>query len=541
MSDSDNKPIAIEPLAFEAPSKRQAGDSDAFNSKGDLLGANKDAPWWHSQFNIMLCAFGLLAVCAFLVVLLIPKPNASSYNTVLNDKGESNVTDQTVVSDDESEAPWDETRRKQARSDSQDLLAELLASKKDLEAKQVLSWSKSEFETALEKADAGDQFYKVQDFSKALQSYTDARDSLIDISESIPEIAKQRVAEGNAAIDSGKSGLAKEKFKQALILDQNNIPALTGLDRADNLDVLLSLIESAQSDEQDFEESDLLSRLQDAQEKYQKAIALDSKSELALLGQQRLANKIVDKKYRVAMSKGFNALFEYRNKQAQQGFSEALKLKPNDVTATSAYRQSLASDKRSSLNSLIKSAKSLEQSEDWAQAMSTYQTVLQRDPNQIDAKLGVIRTRARAGLDESLRNLQQDPLALSKSNIRSEAEAVLKDALAIKRKGPILNQQISQIQSSLSAVETDLKVQFQSDEFTDVYLIKAGSRKVRLGNFSQKKMALKPGRYVLTGSRVGYVDVRKELNLQAGLTEIITISISCDTPINRLSSSSSNS
>lgn len=536
MAEKVNTPAAIQPTNFEVPTNNVANKPHSGSASNTLLTAKAGAPWWHSQFNMMLCAFAILALMALLVIVLLPKPNDSAFNTVLNVDGESTVTERAVSVSAQADAPWNESQNQQARSDSQDVLAELLTLKKELEVKQVSTWAQLEFESALEQADTGDQFYKNKNFAQALSSYEDARDTLLSLDALIPNVIRKLLVVGDDALKTGKSELAKEKFKQALNLDPNHIPALSGLDRAENLDELLALTQSAHLDEQAFSESDLLIDLQNADVKLQQAVGLDSTSELALATQQRIAMKMLDKRYRTAMSGGFNALFANQYKRAKQGFSDALKLKPNDNTASAAYRQSLASDKGSSLSFLIASAKALEQSEDWSQALSTYQTVLQRDANQVSAKLGVIRSKARSQLDESLRELLQDPLALSKTNNRTDAERVLNDARKIKRKGAVLNRQIVQIENVLNELNADLKVKFSSDTFTDVHLVKEGSKKIRLGAFSQKRMALKPGRYILTGTRLGYVDVRQEIDLQAGASDVITLSIACNTPINSVRS-----
>lgn len=562
MSESRKSSAAIQPANFDAPGatndtgrhgngRHGSGRSNSKSSTAAVpqakngLSVREGAPWWHSQFNMMLCAFALLAAAALLVVVLIPKPAATSQNIVLDSSGESTVTDKSVSEAtpgaSSSEAPWSESRRQQARSDAQDLLADLLSLKKSLEAKKVTSWAKAEFEAALQAADLGDEFYKSKDFGQALVSYQEALNSMQNLDNSIPKVVATFVKAGDKALASGKSNLAKEKFQSALTLDQNHIPALSGLDRASTLDKVLALVESAQLDQQAFVDNDKLQSLLDAEQKYQSAIALDAQSEPAIQGQKQLAVDILDKRYRIAMTAGFNDLFATRYNKAKQGFSEALKLKPNDATASSAYRQSLASDKRSSLGSLIANGKALEKREEWSQALSTYQTVLQRDANQVGAKLGVIRSKTRNDLDQSLRELLEDPLALSKANQRSAAEGVLNDARALKLKGPILKQQISSLEAVFNGLDTTLKVEFSSDNFTDVYLLKEGSRKISLGRFAQQKMALKPGRYVLTGSRLGYVDVRREINLQAGNRGVLNVSIICETPIGQVSVASGDS
>ena len=179
------------------------------------------------------------------------------------------------------------------------------------------------------------------------------------------------------------------------------------------------------------------------------------------------------------------------------------------------------------MSSLISSAKGLEKSEEWAAALSTYEAILQRDPNQVSAKLGTIRSQARKQLDQSIVNVLADPLALSRTSERAKAEKILADAKAIKAKGRVLSNQISQLDSALKQVDNTIKVSFNSDELTDVSLVKAGSKAIRLGRFKTKNLALKPGRYVIRGTRLGFRDERKDIELRANGEAVQVFSIAC--------------
>jgi hypothetical protein len=57
-----------------------------------------------------------------------------------------------------------------------------------------------------------------------------------------------------------------------------------------------------------------------------------------------------------------------------------------------------------------------------------------------------------------------------------------------------------------------VQVHLESDEQTDVIVYKVG----HLGRFSEHRLTLRPGRYVVVGSRQGYRDVRLELVVVAG-------------------------
>ncbi len=519
----------IEAIKFDAPGAQQS-NTQTTEQLNDLPASLKPvvkAKWWHSQFNMMLSVFGLLALAAILFVVLAPPPEATNLSTVVESDGSTRTAQAT---ESEQTAPWDESRRAQARTDSQEILADLLDSKKELEAKNVKEWAAERYEAALARAAEGDEFYKRQDFASAIEQYQGAHDDLRSLDALIPEVLAAKVSAGQKAISEGKTELAKEQFQAALRLDQNHIPALSGLDRADNLDQVLEILRAAALDEQEFLTTDELIHLDRAEQKLAQAIQLDQNMEPAVKGLARVKERAADKRFRDSMSKGFSALFKGSYGSARQGFSAALKIRPGDPTASTAYRQSLASDKRSSLSSLLAAAKRFEAQEEWGSALSNYQVVLQRDPNQVSAKLGQIRSQARLNLDQEINSVLADTLALSRSSQSERATTVLNDARAIKNKGSKLKQQIASIESALQQVGSTVKVSFLSDALTEINLTKAGSNKVRLGRFTSKKLALKPGRYVVTGSRLGYRDVRQEIELRAN-SSVQTFNIVCNQPI----------
>ena len=158
---------------------------------------------------------------------------------------------------------------------------------------------------------------------------------------------------------------------------------------------------------------------------------------------------------------------------------------------------------------------------------------LQRDPNQVSAKLGQIRARARNDLDVKINAVLEDTLALGRGTQRARAVAVLDDAKAISNKGPKLKSQINQIETALGSADVSIKVTLFSDGVSDVSLTKAGAKKIVLGKFDSQNLALKPGRYVLSGSRLGYHDVRRELELTPKGNGVQSFTIRCDTPINK--------
>jgi len=493
------------------------------------LATAKNAPWWHSQFNLMICVFGLLVIAALLFVALAPPPDVELIVNAANNRAQTESGGPAVLED----SPFDEKRLAQARTDSQDILSDLLISKKALENKDVNEWAPHEFARALAKAELGDDVYKQQDFPQAIQHYKDALDQLNALDDLIPQVIKGRLDAGLKAIKEGKSALAKDNFNGALRLDQNSIDALNGLERANKLDEVIELLRAGSVAEDSFKSSDNIDDLQLAEEKYTKALEVDGLTTSAQEALVRVNVASQDKRFRSSMTNGFNSLFAKRYSSAKSAFSKALKIKPGDITANGAYKQSLAADRSSSLTGLLGAASALEKAENWSSALSNYQIVLQRDPNQVSAKLGQIRAKARSELDVKIAAVLDNPLALARSTQRQRATQVLADAKAINKKGPKLRSQVEKIEAALSNADISIKVTLFSDGISDISLTKAGAKKINLGKFSSKNMALKPGRYVVSGSRLGYHDVRREIELQPKGNGVQSFTVRCDTPINK--------
>jgi tetratricopeptide (TPR) repeat protein len=540
MKPSDDLPItasgvqvrSIEALDFEVP-KSPDSDSGAVSSginsvmpgrRGTAIAQSSQANqrWWHSQFNLMLAVFGLLAMAAVLFILLSPPPEVDQPDY-------PSIETKALIPD--SQTPWTQSRQAEARSESQAILSNLLASKKSLEQKDVLEWAPERYQNALDLARQGDELYAQSDFADAVQAYQRAVDQMDSLYDLLPAIINARLGEGDVAIKQGKSELAKQRFVQVLGIDGGNLRATEGLGRAEKLDQVLQLLSQAADKEKEFTESANLETLVSAKNGLQQALAIDQKYQPIAQAINRIDTAIVEKRFQMAMSDAYQALFNNRYSNASKAFSNALKIKPGDPTATSALQQSLASNKNASLTSLLRDAKTLEDQEQWGIAQSNYQTVLQRDINQVSAKIGSIRSRARAQLNSQIEKVLSDTLSFSQTQQKAEAAKLLADARAIKQKGPRLAQQIALLESALTDSDASIKVSLRSDSLTHVSLQKVGSKALKLGQFSLRKMALKPGRYIAIGVRLGFQDVRKEIELYPAGDSIKSITVQCDQAI----------
>ena len=515
--------ISIEAFDFQQPNEQQAFDVDTDNKFVNKANRSQvSSKWWHSQFNMMLVSFGLLGLAAIMFVLLAPPPE-------LNVAGSAQL-DPTTQSLPDSEAPWNQNQLAEARSSSQEILSNLLDSKKKLESMGVSEWAPDRFESALQEAALGDDYYKKQEFKQALETYQSAVTNLESLFDVLPELVASKLAAGSNAIEQGKSELAAQLYTQVIQLEPSNIAAANGLERAEKLDEVMALLATAKTSIAEFEEANEIDKLIEAEKGLIEAKSIDDKFVRVEVALTDVKQRINERRFKLAMTKAYQALFTNRYSAARAGFAEALRLKPEDRSAQLAQQQALASDKTSSLSSLLQRASQHESNEQWTSALNNYRAVLQRDPNQIVAKMGVIRAGARQELDTKLLEVLADPLAISRKSVKASAQALLTDAQALVQRGDRLQQQITELESALSQSEANLKISLLSNQATEVTLQKVGSKRIVLGKFTKKNLVLKPGRYVVKGERLGYRDVRTEINLVPNISTT-TFSVSCDSPI----------
>ncbi len=405
------------------------------------------------------------------------------------------------------ESPFQEAQLAEARQEAQKILARILEKKTYLESRQVGLWANDAFAGALAQAESGDNLYRDRQFTQALDSYRNAEQAMLALEQDLPALIQQTLEQGFAAIDAGQTQQAVDSFALALAMAPNNAEALKGSARAESLPRVLALLDRARQAEQTGD-------LDAARDHYQSALVLDAEHKRALQGAREIDIKIAAREFNRAMSRGFSALEANDHEQALRAFESALSLQPESSAAQSALTQARNRRAQATVQSLLQQGADQERREAWPQAVTSYQQVVDRDNSVIAARVGLIRARARASLNDSLEHLLGDPGRLSSTAVYRHARQVLADATAITDAGPTLKSQISQLQKALEMALIPVTVTLASDEKTSVTLFKIGA----LGSFSQRTLDLKPGSYVVTGSRPGYRDVRVEFEVVAGTT-----------------------
>jgi hypothetical protein len=171
-------------------------------------------------------------------------------------------------------------------------------------------------------------------------------------------------------------------------------------------------------------------------------------------------------------------------------------------------------------------ADSLVAAERWDAAGAKFEAMLAIDGTLIAARDGLKLARERA---ELYRRLDRELARADRFNddaITSAAKAVLADARAIEAPPAGLTDRVNRLDAAVTVAAQPVPVRFESDSQTLVTIYKIGA----LGTFSNRTMNLRPGRYVVVGSRQGYRDVRQEFRVTPD-GNVAPIVVRCEEPI----------
>jgi tetratricopeptide (TPR) repeat protein len=218
------------------------------------------------------------------------------------------------------------------------------------------------------------------------------------------------------------------------------------------------------------------------------------------------------RQYVDAMSEGLAALEARQWQVALAAFERASRLRPGASEVADGVARARAGQRRETVAESLRRAGELERGEEWRQAEKRYAAVLGIDPESAAALAGRLRTEVRASLDEKLEFHLANPGRLSTPAVFDDAGACLEEALETVPSGPRLESQIARLEAALERASAPVSVVLESDAMTEIVVYRVG----RLGTFTRRELALRPGTYTVVGSRAGYRDVRLQLVVTPG-------------------------
>jgi len=440
-------------------------------------------------------------------------------------KGTTDAPTRTLEGDDEitfSENRADYSglnEEARARFETESTLGELLSALEVLESRGIERWAVQEHRAARDLYAEGDRAYLEKDYLYAEELYLGALTVLEPLYERI-EPTFQRAYEGAvAAFESGDRLEALRLFELAVAITSSHPGASAGYERAKNLGAVLRLVEQGLEYEEDLE-------LAAAQRSFEQAIELDKMWQPAHEGILRVEKTRIKIEFDTRMTEGFDAIAAGDFLGARAAFRVAKQLIPESTEPADGMLQVDQGLRLQDITTLEREAHSLEQDEHWDAVVRTYEEILKVDNSLSFAHDGLEQGRQMSALHSRLDKLIAEPDQLSVPSVMQSATMLVVDITTRPNVGSRLAGQRDELSRLLKRAATPLPIPLVSDNVTEVFVYKVG----RLGNFMRKEIRLRPGTYVVVGSRPGYRDVRLEFRVAPEI-DMEPVVIQCEEPI----------
>jgi eukaryotic-like serine/threonine-protein kinase len=393
-------------------------------------------------------------------------------------------------------------RAKQQADDQRAPIDERL---KKLAARAAEQWGGEEFVRANAELAAGDKDYEAREYITAVEHFSAVEPLLVTLEKRAGEVLAAQLKGGAAALQEGRSSDAKAAFSLAMKIDPANAIAARGLKRAGTLDEVLNLVANAERLEKEANTTA-------AVEQFRKALALDAEAPRAAEGVARIEARLASDAFASTMARGYGALAKADYSGARSAFEAASKIRPNAPEIGQALRQIEQEQRTGVISAKLGVAHEHEAQERWAEALKEYRAVVELDSTVAAAQEGIARVSPRAGLNEQLELYLTQPERLFSQPVRAAAREALARATSIANPGPLLQRQIGTLKDWVARADVPVPIALQSDNITQVTIYRVGP----LGTFAERSLELVPGSYTVVGTRPGYRDVRREINVRPG-------------------------
>ena len=405
------------------------------------------------------------------------------------------------------------------RRQSQDILAQTLAAKKQLLEQNVAQWGALAFDASMETITQGDELYNQGRYAQALDAYQSALASMGSLLSRGQEILSNAKITSIEAIEqaSGNDDILRAKQASALAnaIAPEDPEVSIIMTRVASLESLTLALTAA-------EERTKVGDFDQAMELLEQALALDHRHQRTAKLLQETREKLLQQRFQQQMSLAVGAIDKGDFDCAENLLEQASNLAV-DAQAVSQLRGLLQAQRaQRRIDTILNLAIQFEQEEDWSAAVASYDDILSTDPNLSNIAIMRLKAAARATLDKSIDAIIQDPLSLASEDKFSSAQATLLDIDKINSPGPILLAQRQQLSEILAQIKVPVPVTFQSDQQTNVTLFRVS----RLGRFQNTTVSLRPGRYTVAGERPGFRDVRIDFTILPA-TESRLIVVEC--------------
>ncbi|MEY4376868.1 MAG: hypothetical protein RJB26_1418, partial [Pseudomonadota bacterium] len=515
-------PVVLPPDAVAGSNASEIAPAPAWRVGGEWeTNLTAAPPWWKSPTKLAVALVGAAAVVGVLWWHPAPVSVNAARSASANDAGGVSAKAEGA-SGARSEAPTRQVgeaapkvptdpaalaRMAAAKSAADEQRDAYRRQREALAKLPVAAWAEAAWAEAQAVDAAAQARYDKLDFAGAGTQWVDGLRRLRAVGAARAPALAAALAAGQAALAKPDSRGAATAFRQALAIQPGHAGATVGLKRAQTLDEVVHLLDAARLDQPS-------GRIDAAQAGYRRALALDPATTAARTALARLQQQAGEAHYRGLLASAWQQLGAGRREQARTLFNRAGQLRPGAPEVAEGLAQVDAGNRSAQLAGLKTRAANAERAERWAEAEALYAEALGAEPGVSFATEGRERAGARARLDAQLQGVLDDPSQALRPALRQMARVWLEQAGQQPAPKTRLQQQALGVARLVAAAERPVRLVIQSDGETQLTVL----RTRRLGGVSEATVEVLPGRVVVVGTRPGYRDVRREVDVQPDST-----------------------
>ncbi len=460
-----------------------------------------------ATFWALLGASTILLALAVWVIWFLPSPNIASNSQT------------SIKPDHEDSRPPKAHQTRPSLQEATKARQRWYDQRAKAELQNISIWAGERYKQAISISDRALSSMEKGDFNAAVSDFLEASNILLTLIGDKAHILEQALTSGQAALEQGHSQKATARFNQALAIDPSNEMAKIGLKRAQTIKDVLEIFHKAKTEA-------VAGHLKRAHGMAVQALEIDPYFKPASKLLTQIEKRSKEQDFEKSLGTAISALAAGDFVKCRKHLERAARIRPGDEAVKELSIQLHTAEKQKSLSTFEAKAKRCCEKEDWAGAVALYERALSIDKRFLPALEGIEQAKRMLSLNNSLVEIISHPERLRDSGPLDDARKQVRIAMEIKNPGPLLAQRIQRASQVLSLATNPVPVTLLSDGQTQVTIFHVG----RLGTFKNRTIALRPGKYILSGTRPGYRDVRVEFRVEAGKSHL-PISITCEEKI----------
>jgi tetratricopeptide (TPR) repeat protein len=406
------------------------------------------------------------------------------------------------------------SRNVKIKQDAQQADGNIQLRMRDLEIARTLA--PGILEATMADAAEGRRLLNDGNFTGAKEAFDHGFAELKKAEQALSRYVQENLLRGEQALTKGQKDEAAAAFNAVLEKAPGNEVALRDLKRAETIDRVHALLLQGESLEQQHQYAL-------AAESYQKAFALDGFSAAAQAGQARANRLEKETRFGEAFSAAQAAFKRREWPKAIAELENALKVYPQKPDVQAMLKSARENAHTDAVKKALTKGYAYENDHQWKEAIDAYRETMQLEPENTDAKEGLIRSstviRALLQFNQLIENSEQ----LAK---KAEFQAAIREfgrAMDIKPNYRLPNEEsVKQLHALLQSQSTPVEVTFKSDGKTwfSITNYRLPSQMV------EATVKMFPGDYSIVGRRAGYRDVLMLLQVRNGTTPP-TVTVEC--------------